>query len=61
MFFVLNKSKIYSYVIAVCTVFVLFVAASKINDIASPTGNIVETSTNIVNTNNVTENSIVNE
>lgn len=61
MFFVFNKSKIYSYLIAVCTVFVLFVTASKINDIASPTGNIVETSTNIININNVIQNSVANE
>lgn len=61
MFLVFNKSKIYSYLIAVCTVFVLFVAAANLNDAVSPNKNVVETSTNIVNLNNVSQNSIVNE
>lgn len=53
MFFVLNKSKIYSYLIALSTVLVLFVAAAKINDVVSPENQIVETSTNVVNTNEI--------
>lgn len=68
MFFVLNKSKIYSYLIALSTVLVLFVVASKINDIAYKTNQVVETSTNIVNINeiqneikDITKNSILSE
>lgn len=54
MFYVVNKSKIYSYLIALCTVVILFVAATTINDMATPpTGNIVETDANIVGENNV--------
>ncbi len=48
MFFVLNKSKIYTYAIALTTVIVLFVAVSKIDNIVSPNNAVVETSTNIV-------------
>ena len=61
MFLVFNKSKIYSYLIALSTVFILFVAAGGINDALSPNQNIVETSTNIVNINNVNQNSAVSE
>lgn len=57
MFFVFNKSKIYSYVIALCTVILLFVAATKLNDIVTP--NIIETSANIVETQNSITNNIV--
>lgn len=60
MFYVFNKSKIYSYMVAVCTVVILFVAAAKLNNIVSPSENIVETSSNIIETNEV-KNLIVNE
>ena len=61
MFLVFNKSKIYSYLIALSTVVILFVAVGGINNSLSPNQNIVETSTNIVNINNVTQNCIVSE
>lgn len=64
MFFVLNKSKIYSYIIALSTVLILFVAAAKLNDIVSPSNNIVETSANIIENRvnlNVVENILPNE
>lgn len=51
MFFVIDKSKIFSYVIAICTVVILFVAASGLNGIADT--KIVETSSNIIQENNV--------
>ena len=51
MFFVIDKSKIFSYVIAICTVIILFVAASGLNDMAN--NKIVETSSNIIEENNV--------
>ena len=35
MFFVIDKSKIFSYVIAICTVVILFVAATGLNNINS--------------------------
>lgn len=49
MFFVFNKSKIYSYIIALCTVVILFVAAATLNDMVSP--NTIETSTNAIQSN----------
>lgn len=49
MFFVIDKSKIFSYVIAICTVVILFVAASGINNIS--TDNTVMTSSNAVDEN----------
>ena len=51
MFFVFNKSKIYSYIIALCTVVILFVVAATLNDMISP--NTIETSANIMPTNSV--------
>ena len=51
MFFVIDKSKIFSYVIAICTVVILFVAASGLNDMAN--NKIVETSSNITEENSV--------
>lgn len=51
MFFVIDKSKIFSYVIAICTVIILFVAASGLNDMAN--NKIVETSSNITEENKV--------
>ena len=32
MFFVIDKSKIYSYIIAICTVVILFVAAAGLSN-----------------------------
>lgn len=61
MFLVFNKSKIYSYLIALSTVVILFVAAAKVNDAISPNNTMVETSTNIVETNKVESNVIENE
>lgn len=46
MFFVIDKSKIISYVLAICTVVILFVAAAGINKTGS--NNAVATSTNAV-------------
>lgn len=62
MFYVVNKSKIYSYLVALCTVVILFVAATTINDIVAPSENVVETTTNIVETatNSVLENRLMN-
>ena len=65
MFYVINKSKVYSYIIAVCTVVILFVAAANFNDAVSPTENVVETGANIVENNNlnhqVEKNNMINE
>lgn len=49
MFFVIDKSKIFSYIIAVCTVVVLFIAASNLNTIDSK--NTIPTSANDVEIN----------
>ena len=54
MFFVIDKSKIFSYTIAVCTVVILFVAASGINNIS--TDNSVMTSSNAIDENIVKDN-----
>lgn len=48
MFFVINKSKIYSYMIALSTVVILFMAVAKLNDVVSTSENIVETGTNAI-------------
>ena len=57
MFFVIDKSKIYSYVIALCTVVILFVAATGLNSINSEQST-TSTSSNILenNTENIIEN-----
>lgn len=58
MFFVIDKSKILSYAIAICTVVILFVAAANLgknDDI-----NAVVTSSNYINTNNIMTNTISN-
>ena len=60
MFFVLNKSKIYSYIIALCTVIVLFIAAGTFNNMVSPSENVVETGSNITTLNEI-ENVMTNE
>lgn len=59
MFFVIDKSKIFSYVIAICTVAILFVAAVGLNDASTP-NDALTTSTNITDTNNIITNSITN-
>lgn len=56
MFFVIDKSKIFSYVVAICTVIILFVAAAGLNNVSPD--NSVMTSTNIVNANEI--NDVVN-
>jgi len=65
MFLVFNKSKIYSYLVAVSMVVILFVAASKLDDVVTPKNNILETSTNTINKNNfqnnITELNYINE
>lgn len=60
MFYVFNKSKIYSYLIALSTVAILFVVATTLNDMVSPSQNIIETGANVVEINE-TKNLIVNE
>lgn len=52
MFFVIDKSKIVSYVIAICTVVILFVAATGLNSTPS-NQNSVLTSSNVVEVNNL--------
>lgn len=59
MFFVIDKSKIVSYIIATCTVIILFVAAGNINK-NSQVNNTVVTSTNIVSINNIDNEIITN-
>lgn len=56
MFFVFNKEKIYSYIIAVSTVIILF----AVSTIYSEKDGTIEVSTNIVNQ-NVNNNIINNE
>lgn len=58
MFFVIDKSKIISYVLAVCTVVILFVAAAGLNN--TEINNAIVTSTNAVNENNTINNTINN-
>ena len=52
MFFVIDKSKIFSYVIAICTVVILFVAAAGLNN-TGQAENTVTTSTNVMESNNI--------
>lgn len=58
MFYVFNRSKIYSYMIALSTVTLLFVAAAKINDVANSSINSVETGSNVVQENHIQNNMI---
>lgn len=55
MFFVIDKSKIYSYLVAISTVTILFVAATGINSLKS-SKDIVSTSSNVVDENIITNN-----
>lgn len=63
MFFVIDKSKIFSYIIAICTVVILFVAATGLNDVSS-SNETITASTNITDANiietNILKNSITN-
>ncbi len=59
MFFVIDKSKIFSYIIAICTVVILFVAAAGLNNASSPNDTLT-TSTNITDANTIVTN-MVNE
>ena len=54
MFFVINKSKILSYLLAICTVVILFMLASGSEDV----NNTISTSANILNENIINQNSI---
>lgn len=54
MFFVINKSKILSYLLAICTVVILFMLASSSEDV----NNTISTSANILNENIINLNSI---
>ena len=60
MFYVFNKSKIYSYLIALSTVAILFVAATTLDNITPSSKEIVETRTNVIEINE-TKNIISNE
>lgn len=57
MFFVIDKSKIFSYAIAICTVVILFVAAANLNNLSS-SENTITTSTNNVYSNKLDNSSI---
>ena len=57
MFYVINKSKIYSYIIALSTVVILFVIAGKINNSTS-LNNTIETSTNVMMNSNSVNNKL---
>lgn len=61
MFYVINKSKIYSYIIALSTVVILFVIAGEINDNSTSVNNTIETSSNSVKIVNKIENNNLNE
>ena len=55
MFFVIDKSKILSYIVAVCTVLILFVAAANLQQTAD---NTLTTSTNALSESNFMINTI---
>lgn len=58
MFYVINKSKIYSYIIALSTVVILFVIAGKINNNLTSLNNTIETSTNVMMNSNSVNNKL---
>ena len=64
MFFVIDKSKIYSYIIAICTVVILFVAAAGLSNNANmntqQTSANATTQQNAMESNNVDSNTINN-
>lgn len=53
MFFVIDKSKIFSYVVAICTVIVLFVAAG-FNE--SSENSVLSTAANAISSNDISNN-----
>lgn len=55
MFFVIDKSKIISYAVAICTVVILFIAAAGLNSTVE-SENSVMTSTNAIEQNIITNN-----
>ena len=57
MFFVIDKSKIFSYVVAICTVVVLFLAAAGFNQ--SSENSVLSTAANAISSND-TNNNITN-
>lgn len=60
MFFVINKSKILSYLLAICTVAILFMLASgteEVNNTIATSANIINE--NIININSISENNII--
>lgn len=60
MFFVIDKSKIYSYIIAICTVVILFVAAAGLSN--NTDVNAQQTSANAtIQQNSMATNNIINE
>ena len=54
MFFVIDKSKIFSYVVAICTVIVLFVAAAGFNE--SSENSVLSTAANAISSNDTNNN-----
>ena len=58
MFYVINKSKIYSYIIALSTVVILFVIAGKINNNSTSLNNTIGTSTNVMMNSNSVNNKL---
>ena len=58
MFYVINKSKIYSYIITHSTVVILFVIAGKINNNSTSLNNTIETSTNVMMNSNSVNNKL---
>ena len=64
MFFVIDKSKIYSYIIAICTVVILFVAAAGLSNNTNmntqQTSANATTQQNAMGSNNVDSNTINN-
>ena len=58
MFYVINKSKIYSYIIALSTVVILFVIAGKINNNSTSLNNTIETSANVMMNSNSVNNKL---
>lgn len=62
MFFVIDKSKIYSYIIAICTVVILFVAAAGLSNNTDmntqQTSANITTKQNVLQTNNIDNNTI---
>lgn len=55
MFFIIDKSKIISYAVAICTVVILFIAAAGLNSTVE-NENSVMTSGNAIESNSITNN-----